>query len=158
MKAETFEQFTVDLYRESPRGWAELESMKFGIMARLGLNEPDALELVTKIVASPKSVKQEKKKMSDNDYSDLTLEEIQEAIKAYRQQKAPAGSGDPEEQKIIQAAADQAKQQIEARRMAPKIEEYKREMLAHRGKRQELARIKERYRAQGVPVDTVDFS
>lgn len=48
-----FEKFSENLYHESPRGWAELESMRYGIMARLGLQEPDALELAIKIVAGP---------------------------------------------------------------------------------------------------------
>jgi hypothetical protein len=49
-----FEQFQEALYQESPRGWAELEAMRYGIMARLGLQEPDALELAIKIVAGPR--------------------------------------------------------------------------------------------------------
>jgi hypothetical protein len=53
-----FEQFENSLYEESPRGGAEFESMKFAIMARLGLNETDALELAGKIIASPKSIHQ----------------------------------------------------------------------------------------------------
>jgi hypothetical protein len=49
-----FEKFTESLYQESPRGWAELEAMRYGIMARLGLDEPEALELAVKIVAGPR--------------------------------------------------------------------------------------------------------
>ena len=42
--------FLEELYSESPRGWAELESLRYAAMARLGLNETDALELTCKIV------------------------------------------------------------------------------------------------------------
>ena len=51
-----YEQFAENLYRESPRGWAELESMKYGIMARTGLPEGDALEIVCRIVATEKPI------------------------------------------------------------------------------------------------------
>ncbi len=47
-----FETFAENLYRESPRAAWELESMKYGIMARIGLPEPDALEIVCRILAT----------------------------------------------------------------------------------------------------------
>lgn len=54
MKQTTvFEKFLEALYQENLRGAWELESMKYGVMARLGLDEPDALELACKIVAAP---------------------------------------------------------------------------------------------------------
>ena len=45
-----YEQFREQLYQENLRGAWELESMRYGIMARLGLSECDALELACKIV------------------------------------------------------------------------------------------------------------
>lgn len=51
--ANVYEQFQDALYQESPRGFYELEAMKYGIMARTGLNEPEALELAVKIVLLP---------------------------------------------------------------------------------------------------------
>jgi hypothetical protein len=58
--ATDFEQFRESLYQENLRGAWELESMKYGIMARLGLDEPGALELACKIVASDKQPKGDK--------------------------------------------------------------------------------------------------
>jgi hypothetical protein len=54
MKETLFEQFADALYQESPRGWAELESMRYGLMARIGLDEPEALELAVKIISYTK--------------------------------------------------------------------------------------------------------
>lgn len=52
MKTNLFQQFAEDLYRENLRGAYALESMKYGIMSRTGLNETDALEVACRIVAS----------------------------------------------------------------------------------------------------------
>ena len=48
-----FEQFRENLYDENLRGAWELEAMRYSIQARLGLSEPDALELAVRIVAAP---------------------------------------------------------------------------------------------------------
>lgn len=45
-----FEQFENSLYSENLRGYHELEAMKHGLAARLGLCERDALELAVRIV------------------------------------------------------------------------------------------------------------
>ena len=56
---------------------------------------------------------------------------------------------------------EQAQAKILARRESAKIEalivEYKTAMLAARGKRHELASIRERYARKGVPVSEVIF-
>lgn len=52
IKLSRSEQFAENLYRENLRGFYELEAMRYGISARLGLNEEDALELAVAIVAS----------------------------------------------------------------------------------------------------------
>lgn len=65
MTRDLFEQFAENLYRESPRGAYALESMKFGIMARTGLNERDALELACRIVLADPKHKQEQKPMAE---------------------------------------------------------------------------------------------
>ena len=46
-----YEEFAQNLYSENLRGFYELEAMRYGIMARVGLTEKDALELAVKIVA-----------------------------------------------------------------------------------------------------------
>jgi hypothetical protein len=47
-----YRQFREDLYAENLRGAWEFESMVYGIMARLGLSEDDALELACAILLS----------------------------------------------------------------------------------------------------------
>lgn len=96
---------------------------------------------------------------------DSQIRAVLDAMKAKAQGfKAPQGPGadfapqNAEEAAIAQQALDGARQQIEARRMQPRIDEYKSSMRAARGNKSALRQIKERYRAQGVPVDTVDFS
>ena len=54
-----FEEFRESLYDENRRAAFELEAVTYGIMARLGLSEPDALELACKIVASDKAATRE---------------------------------------------------------------------------------------------------
>jgi hypothetical protein len=51
-KLSPSEQFAENLYRENLRAFHELEAMRYGIMARLGFSEPDALELAVAIVAA----------------------------------------------------------------------------------------------------------
>lgn len=63
-----YEQFAESLYQESPRGWAELESMKYGIMARTGLNEPEALELAVRIVIKSNCIKEQNNNGHRNNY------------------------------------------------------------------------------------------
>ena len=89
-----------------------------------------------------------------NDNFQLSSEQIERAIAELKAKNQT----DPEEQKIIEEAAEQARQKIEARRMQPQIDAYKAEMLAARGKGQRVGeKIKARYRAQGVPVDSISF-
>jgi hypothetical protein len=56
-KLTIFERFRESLYDENLRAAWELESMVYRLMARVGLSEPDALELACRIVASEKPVK-----------------------------------------------------------------------------------------------------
>jgi exonuclease VII large subunit len=89
-KATTlYEEFAEDLFHESPKGWAELQVMRYGIMARANVNETDALELACKILAADKPIKQEKTKM-DEAFEGLDYEQLKEAAQAYKQSKAQA--------------------------------------------------------------------
>ncbi|MDL1909866.1 hypothetical protein FBQ81_04095 [Chloroflexi bacterium CFX6] len=58
IKLSKCEQFAENLYRENLRAFLELESMRYGIMARLGFSEADALELAVAIVAVDRQASQ----------------------------------------------------------------------------------------------------
>jgi hypothetical protein len=81
--------FAENLYRECPRAAYELESMKYGLMARLGMGERDALELAVRIVAADGKTQQEEpmEKKTDADFkaeADAVLDTaIRDAMKEH---------------------------------------------------------------------------
>jgi hypothetical protein len=91
-KATTlYEEFAEDLFHESPKGWAELQVMRYGIMARANVNETDALELACKILATDASPTKPKGATEmDEAFEGLDYEQLKEAAQAYKQSKAQA--------------------------------------------------------------------
>lgn len=117
----------------------------------------DAREKVTAGVDIGEIKKKGKKKMSDE--IQLSEKEIELVLEKRRKEQGSRFS--EEEKRIIADTTEHARRQIEELRIAPQIDLYMRAMRnAPRGVsgRETRAKIKKAFRAQGVPVDNIDFS
>ena len=125
-----------------------------------GLEPNQVKALRERIIPTLEGLRREitnQKEQQMTDQFQLTEEEIQQIL-AKRQEQS---SQDDEHQEIIQRHAEAAKQEIDAKRTNALLAQYRQEMLnTPRGVNgnSQRAKIKAKYAARGVPVNSVDFS